>query len=550
MFRDTVQTTIAKLPPSISLSTLTRHRRSPAIPDLPPAKNPNEASPAHGQAPCLPDPCSSVESNSQQTPLPQGKESLEVSATESSHSGSALAADAASSGWLRRTVFPAGNRMRLLPLVGATYFMVAGGPYGLEDIIGMAGYGRALLLLAILPLLWSLPTALMVGELASSIPAEGGFYVWVHRAMGPFWGFQEAWLSLAASVFDMAIYPTLFVLYLGRLAPSWVAGWRGTLWEVAVVAGCALWNLSGARTVGRSSVTLFCVLLAPFAVLIAAGFWTWLHAVHGMGVGLGAGALLQPVSAPDLAGAVSVTLWNYMGWDNASTVAQEVQNPQQNYPRAMLGATALVAATYILPLLAVGLAGLAPAEFSTGAWTDAARTLAGPLLALSVVAGGMVNGVGMFNPLMMSYSRLPFAMAHDGQAPGVLLRHNRRGVPWVSVVACAAIWGLALRFSFERLISIDLVLYGASLLLEFAALVLLRLREPHLERPFRVPGGTGGAIALGVAPAGLIAFAMWAARDERILGLNALLFAALIGLAGAVLYALMAAAKREKRKAA
>lgn len=447
---------------------------------------------------------------------------------------------------VRASVFPSGRRMRLLPLMGATYFMVAGGPYGLEDIIGEAGYWRALLLLAAIPFLWSLPTSLMVGELASSIPAEGGFYVWVRRAMGPFWGFQEAWLSLAASVFDMAIYPTLFVLYLGRMAPSWVAGWRGTGWEIAVVAGCALWNLSGARTVGRSSVMLFCVLLAPFAVLIAAGVWTWLRAGHGLGAGLGAGALLQPVPAPDLAGAVAVTLWNYMGWDNASTVAQEVENPQKNYPRAMLGATALVAATYILPLLAVALAGLAPGEFSTGAWTDAARTLGGPLLALCVVAGGMINGVGMFNPLMMSYSRLPFAMAEEGQAPEVLLRHNRRGVPWVSVAACAMIWGLALRFSFERLISIDLVLYGASLLLEFAALVVLRLREPGLERPFRVPGGTTATVALGVAPAGLIAYAMWAARDERILGMSALLFAALVGLLGAVLYTLQARWRRAR----
>ncbi|MGC9198113.1 MAG: APC family permease [Acidobacteriaceae bacterium] len=444
---------------------------------------------------------------------------------------------------LSRGVFPADYRMRLLPLVGATYFMVAGGPYGLEDIIGDAGYWRALLMLTIIPLVWSLPTALMVGELASSIPAEGGFYVWVHRAMGPFWGFQEAWLSLAASVFDMAIYPTLFVLYLGRVAPSWTMGLRGTLWELAVVVGCVLWNLSGARTVGRSSVTIFCVLLAPFAVMIGAGVWRWLRISHGLGVG----ALLQPIPTPDLAGALSVTLWNYMGWDNASTVAREVQNPQRTYPRAMLGATALVAVTYILPLLAVALAGLAPGEFSTGAWSDAARTLAGPLLALWIVAGGMINGVGMFNPLMMSYSRLPFAMAEDGLAPDLLLRVNQRGVPWVSLVACAAIWGLALHFSFERLISIDLVLYGASLLLEFGALVLLRVREPELHRPFCVPGGTVGAVALGVAPAGLIAFAMWAARGERVLGMNALLFAALIGLAGAVLYAAADGAKRQSR---
>jgi len=133
----------------------------------------------------------------------------------------------------------------------------------------------------------------------------------------------------------------------------------------------------------------------------------------------------------------------------------------------------------------------------------------------------------------MSYTRIPFAMAEDGFLPRAFTRLNRFGVPWMSVVGCACIWALALSFSFERLISIDLVLYGASLLLEFVALVVLRHREPELVRPFRVPGGMAGAVAAGVGPALLIAFAIWAARGERVLGLNALLFAALVGVAGA-----------------
>lgn len=60
----------------------------------------------------------------------------------------------------------------------------------------------------------------MVGELSSALPEEGGFYTWVRRAVGPFWGFPEAWLSLVSSVFDMAIYPTIFVLYLVQLLPQ------------------------------------------------------------------------------------------------------------------------------------------------------------------------------------------------------------------------------------------------------------------------------------------------------------------------------------------
>ena len=190
-------------------------------------------------------------------------------------------------------------------------------------------------------------------------------------------------------------------------------------------------------------------------------------------------------------------MWNYMGWDNASTVAQEVENPQRNYPRAMIAATALVAVTYILPLAAMALAGLRRGSFSTGDWTTAAPALGGPLLGLAVVAGGAITGIGMFNALVMSYSRLPMAMAEEGMLPRVVARRNSRGVPWVSVLLCGLAWALALKLPFERLISIDLILYGSSLLLEFVALVVLRVREPYLERPFkagnfarRLPAGT------------------------------------------------------------
>jgi amino acid transporter len=427
--------------------------------------------------------------------------------------------------------------MRLLPLIAATYFMVSGGPYGLEDIIGKAGYGRALLLLALVPLVWSLPTSLMVGELASAVPEEGGYYCWVRRALGRFWGFQEAWLSMAASVFDMAIYPVIFVLYLGRLEPAWTAGSRGTWWALAVVVLCATWNLRGARAVGEGSVGLVCLLLSPFVVLTAVGLWKGLMGQHGGGRYGGSSLWLKaPATGADFAGAVSVTLWNYMGWDNASTVAQEVKEPQRNYPRAMLTAAVLVASTYVLPLAAVALVGIPAEQFSTGAWTDAAREVVGPWLALCVVLGGTINGFGMFNALMMSYTRVPYALAEEGLLPKVVARRTEAGVPWVSVVLCSVAWALALGMSFERLISIDLVLYGAALVLEFVALVVLRVKEPQLARPFRVPGGVLGAVAVGVGPTLLIGFALLAARGERVAGLPALAFAGLVSAAGPVLY--------------
>jgi amino acid transporter len=246
----------------------------------------------------------------------------------------------------------------------------------------------------------------------------------------------------------------------------------------------------------------------------------------------------------DFAGAISVTLWNYMGWDNASTVAQEVEEPQRNYPRAMLVAAGLVALTYVLPLAAVALVGIPADQFSTGAWTDAAREVVGPWLALCVVLGGTINGFGMFNALMMSYTRVPYALAEEGLLPKVVAWKSAAGVPAVSVVLCSVAWALALRLSFERLISIDLVLYGAALVLEFVALVVLRVKEPELMRPFKVPGGLWGTVAVGVGPTLLIVFALWAARGERVAGLPALGFAAIVAATGPLVYLVAKAMRR------
>jgi amino acid transporter len=433
---------------------------------------------------------------------------------------------------------PAQRKMRLLPLIAATYFMVSGGPYGIEDILGGAGFGGAILILLVLPFIWSLPTALMIGELASAIPAEGGFYVWVRRALGPFWGYQEGWLSLSASIFDMALYPSIFALYLGKFSPALTAGLRGYLWSLAVVVICCAWNLLGAPRIGEDSVWMFALLLTPFVIFVIFGFWRGisLHpAMHWGRSSLGSDA------DTGLSTAILVALWNYMGWDNASTVARDVENPQRNYPRAMIAAATLTAFTYILPLTAMAVAGLSPQGFSTGSWTTAAGAVGGPLLALAVVAGGVICGLGMFNALAMSYARLPIAMSADGLLPHIFQRRNRRGVPWVSLLACSIAWALALKLPFERLISVDLILYGSSLLLEFVALIVLRIREPQLPRPFRA-GNFTFACLLSVGPAILIGYALYASRSERIFGsTSALLFASAVASLGPLLYWILAA---------
>jgi amino acid transporter len=419
--------------------------------------------------------------------------------------------------------------------VAATFFMVSGGTYGTEQIISGAGYGHGILILLFLPVLWCLPTAFMIGELSSALPAEGGYYAWVRRGLGNFWGFQEAWLSLAASIFDMAIYPTLFVFYLRQCSPWFATESHAIAAGLFVVVCCAALNISGIRVVGITSLWLFFSLSAPFALIV-------------MLAPFRAGAIADSHVAPTstglgLVGGVLVAMWNYMGWDNASTIAQEVERPQRTYPRAMIAAVVLVSMTYVLPFLAVYFTGIPASAFGgDGSWATIASMIGGKFLRFEwlrflIVVGGMMSAFGMFNALVMSYSRLPLAMARDGFLPKIFAKtSSRTNAPWVAILVCASCWGLCLGLGFTRLVTLDIMLYGASLMLEFVTLVALRIREPELKRAFRVPGGLAGAILAGVFPLGLLGLALVESGRETILGMNGLAFGVTIMVAGFVTY--------------
>jgi len=426
--------------------------------------------------------------------------------------------------------------LTLWPLVAATFFMVSGGTYGTEAIISGAGYGRGILVLLFLPVLWCLPTAFMIGELSSALPHEGGYYAWVRRGLGNFWGFQEAWLSLAASIFDMAIYPTLFVFYLKQMSPWFGEGNHGILAGLFVVVTCAALNLAGIRVVGLTSLWLFFLLSLPFGLIV-------LLTPAKLGAFSAQPEAAASGASVGLLGAVLVAMWNYMGWDNASTIAQEVERPQRTYPRAMIAAVILVSLTYVLPFLAVYFTGIPASAFTEdGSWAAIAGQLGGKVMGVEwlrfmVTIGGLMSAFGMFNALVMSYSRLPLAMAKDGMMPkafGSVTRKN--GTPWVAIVVLASCWALCLGLGFRRLVTLDIMLYGAALMLEFLTLVVLRVREPELKRSFLVPGGMAGAVTCGIFPLALLLLSLVESDHETILGMNGLLFGFLIIAAGFLMY--------------
>jgi amino acid transporter len=422
------------------------------------------------------------------------------------------------------------RKIGLLALVAATYAMVAGGPFGLEEIVAGNGYSRAILILCLTPLFWAVPTALMVSELASALPETGGFYVWVRRALGPFWGFQESWLTFMGSIFDMAIYPILFSAYLAHLIPALGQGSIPFVIGALMILVCAVMNLFGTRFVGESSIFFVLFLLAPFAFLIWHGMiWHGTASPHPA-------APVPALTHTDALGGILIAMWNYMGWDNASTIAGDVQNAPRTYSRAMGISLVVVVATYVAPILAMAHARVPLSAWETGSWVTLAALFGGPRLALFMTAAAVAAALSTFNALVLSLSRLPYAMARDGFLPHAFARENRRGAPWVAIVVCALFWTCAMGLGFERTVMLDVLLTGLSILLEFAALIALRITEPDLPRPFRIAGGAAGLVLVAVPPAILILISCARNHGERIGSFNALTIGVGIVLLGLIVY--------------
>lgn len=296
-----------------------------------------------------------------------------------------------------------------------------------------------------------------------------------------------------------------------------------------MIGVCTAWNLLGAPAVGRGSLAISLLLLIPFAIL----------AVYAVTQRPGGGdAHVPSVRHADVLAGLLVAMWNYMGWDNSTTIASEVDRPRRTYPLAMAIGVTLVAFTYLIPIGAVAVTGLDPNRWTTGGWPDVALALGGgEALALSLTLAGALGALGTFNALTMAYSRLPAVMAEDGLLPAVLARRTRKtNAPWIAVLACAGAWSLCLSLSFSKLVMLDVLLTGLSILLEFAALIALRVREPELARPYRVPGGLAGAVAIALPPLALLVLAVIRNDAEPVGPINALQLGCAIVLAGAGCY--------------
>jgi amino acid transporter len=382
----------------------------------------------------------------------------------------------------------------LLYFVFVMFAYTTGGPFGLEEMVTTSGPGMTLLYILIIPLFWSIPVSLATAELTTSIPVEGGFYRWVRASHGDFWGFLTGWWNWSASWLLGASYSVLFTDYLANYFPGLV-GWRHYLVSLALIALFAYINIRGIQMVGVVATVLGICVLLPVALLCLIALGKWQHnpflpvipphvppfQIFGVGLALG--------------------LWLYSGYEQCSSVAEEIENPQRNYPLALAIVVPMSVATYFFPAL-LSLAALDNwQDWNSTYLATAARLIGGNWLGLFMIAAAVLCSVSLLNATMLTSTRMPSTMSEDGYLPPVFAaKHPRYGTPWIAILISSTIYALLAFQTLAQLLTVYVWL--RILVTQLTVLSAWRLRrlQPDLKRPFRIPWGNLGLVYVVVAP--------------------------------------------------
>jgi amino acid transporter len=198
---------------------------------------------------------------------------------------------------------------------------------------------------------------------------------------------------------------------------------------------------------------------------------------------------------------LALGVWLYSGYEQLSTVAEEVENPSRTFPRALALVVPLSIATYFLPTFA-SLAALDNWQQWHGDYFSvAAKLIGGPLLGAWVALAAMVTNAALLNSTVLATTRMPFALAEDKFLPRFLTRaHPRYGTPAVSIIISGAIYAAFAMFSLTQLITVYAWLRVATSVMTVLSAWKLRQLTPELPRSFVIPGGRNGLVYAVAAP--------------------------------------------------
>ncbi len=342
--------------------------------------------------------------------------------------------------------------------------------------------------------LYALLGAVCVAELGASLPRAGGWYVYAQRAFGPWAGFSVGWTDWLGHVVGLAWVAITVGEVVAALLPALPLDPRAT--ACLVLAAFSLIQLLGVRAGSASQQLLSLVKAVAFLVLVLACFLVGDPAAARSAAGAaappatGAGLASGPGSALAAVLALQAVITTYDGWASPIYFSEEFSEPERDLPRSLLGGVAAVLVLYLLVngalLRVLPLEQLAASALPA---TDAARRLVGPLGGTLITGLALLSLLGLVNTVVMAAPRILFGLSRDGLVPAFAQRVTGGGTPLVALAitsggAAALVWS----GSFARLLGMASFLYVAIYLAGIVALLVLRWREPELERPFRAWG--------------------------------------------------------------
>ena len=401
--------------------------------------------------------------------------------------------------------------IKISTVVFMIFCLCAAGAYGIEEMIPESGPGLTLVMLIVLPFVWSTPLGLVAAELGSARPQEGGYYKWVQEALGEYWGFQAGWWRTISIYIDNTLY---VILAGGYMAATWdLSSTAEMAFKIAMILVFTYINIRGVKDVGIVSSVLSILVIVAFSMVAICGFLNWQQnpfvpfTADGEIMGLSGIAFGDWVYYIGMG--IAIGMWMYSGYESMSTIAGEVSNPQV-IPKATLITVPLIMAVYIFPTMA-GLASLGMweewgTEADTVGYATVVQTFWGEGFGIFFAVVAVLAQCSIYNTYIASGSRGFFALADDHLAPPIMVRCDaKHGVPYVAVLSVAVVNIILCQFAFTTVVVIDVFLLVSAYIMIFISAMILRKRIPAEDLKFKIPGGYGFLCLICIVPC-VIAF--------------------------------------------
>jgi amino acid transporter len=394
-------------------------------------------------------------------------------------------------------------------IIGAGIFGLPSKVYALIGTYSILAFVACALVVALIILCFA--------EVGSRFNETGGPYLYARRAFGPTVGFEVGWLIWLARLTAFAANCNLLINYLGYFWPSATSTfWRPAL-IILVVGILTTINLLGVRQATIVSNGFTIGKLIPILIFIAAGLFFLNPQAYVFGPAPSGGAFSQ---------SVLLLIYAFTGFEMAAIPAGEVSDPQRNLPRAMIIALGVVAILYIL-IQIVSVGTLPELAQSQKPLADAGSHFLGTAGGALISVGALISITGNLNILVLSGSRIPFAMAEQKQLPAFIGKvHRRFFTPYNAILTTSLIMLVfTLKSSFVAALTISAIARLVTYATTCVSLPLFRRRTDIPTAAFRLRGGTiVSFLAIGLIIWLLASSTQQEALTATIVGVVGLLF--------------------------